>query len=133
VVQGGGKVAFAPVTLVANVYSGQGTSNWLGSMVNYGEISDWGGWAQLGVDATKELSIWALYGLDRPKAADVRKWAGNTARLENDAYGALVRYMEGGYAVGLEWYQISTKYSLTATTDQTVKAQQIIASAGYFF
>jgi hypothetical protein len=132
-VQAGGKVNFAPVTLMVNAYTGQGTSNWLGSIVQFGEMADKGGWAQLGVDATKELSIWGLYGLGRPSASDVRKWVATNGRLENDVYGALVRYQEGGYAVGLEWYQFSTKYSTGASTDQSVKAQQIIASAGYFF
>jgi len=130
-VQAGGKVSFAPVTLVLNGYMGQAAGNWLGAIAQFGDISNWGAWAQLSVDATKELSIHALFGTDRPEAKDVRAW-GN-ARLENTAYGAMVRYMEGGYAIGVEGYQIDTKYSTGAATSVNNKGLQIIGSAGYFF
>jgi hypothetical protein len=130
-VQAGGKVNFAPVYVAANGYYGKGTGNMLGAIVQFGDIKNWGAWAQVGVDATKELSIHAIFGTDRPEAKDVRAWAGT--RLENTVYGGMIRYMEGGYALGVEGYQFDTKYSTGATTSVNNKGLQIIGSAGYFF
>jgi len=130
-IEGGGKLTFAPVTLALNAYMGQATGNLLGDIAQYGDISSFAGWASLSVDATKELSIHAIFGTDRPEAKDVRAWGGT--RLENTAYGGMIRYMEGGYAVGVEGYQFDTKYSTGATTSVNNKGLQIIGSAGYFF
>lgn len=130
-VQAGGKISFAPVTVAVNGYMGQATGNMLGAVVQFGDIANWGAWAQVSVDATKELSIHGLFGMDRPEAKDVRAWSGT--RLENTVYGGMIRYMQGGYAIGLEGYQFDTKYSTGATTSVNNKGLQIIGSAGYFF
>ncbi len=142
-VEAGGKVVFAPVTLALNAYVGKATGNMLGAINQFGEIKNWALWAQLGVDVTKEFSAWALYGTDHPKENDVRKWSsaalgGSAAanRLKNQVVGGMLRYLEGGYAVALEGYQIKTKFgtgTFAAPTSVETKANQFIGSLGYFF
>jgi hypothetical protein len=127
----GGRVVFAPLTVAANVYVGKANGNVLGSIVQFGDIADLGGWANVGFNVTKEFSIWGLYGFGRPDEDDVREW-GQT-RLANDVYGAMIRYAASGYQVGVEGYQMRTKYSTGATTDTTNDALQVIGSVGYFF
>jgi hypothetical protein len=130
----GGRLTVAGLTLAANGYVGNATGNMLGGIVQFGDIADWGAWVNLGYNITKEFSIWGLYGTNRPDEDDVRKWAGNSARLTNDLYGGMIQYAAGGYRVGVEGYQNKTTWGNgTATGDTDTEALQIIGSVGYFF
>lgn len=129
----GGKFSYSLVTLALNGYKGKATANMLGGLLRFGDIADIGYWGNLGINFTKEFSIWGLYGHSDVNKEDARLWATNTTPLANDTYGGMVRYMEKGYALAVEGYQSKTKWSTTATTDETTKALQIIVSAGYFF
>jgi hypothetical protein len=130
----GGRLTVAGLTLAANGYMGNATGNMLGSIVQFGDIADWGAWVNLGYNITKEFSIWGVYGTNRPDEDDVREWVGNTARLQNDLYGGMIQYAAGGYRVGVEGYQYKTTYGNgTPTGDVDTDALQIIGSVGYFF
>lgn len=135
VVEVGGKLNVAMLNLAANFYTGQAIGNLFGSIAHFGDISDMGFWANAGVNLTKEFSVWAVYGMARPDEDDVRGLLSATVpavRLENDLLGAMVRYATGGYQIGVEWYQNKTLWATAAAESETT-ANQIIASAGYFF
>jgi hypothetical protein len=137
----GGKVTFAPVSLAFNAYTGKATGNMLGSMLIFGDVKDMGYWASLSGNLTKEFSVTLTYGANTPDKADMRKWGGslpsvspnNSVRLANSMGGGMIKYQEGGYALALEGYQLTTTYSNSATTSTNTAALQVIATAGYFF
>jgi hypothetical protein len=143
----GGKVTFAPVSLSGNFYTGKNTANMLGSQLVFGDISDTGYWVQLAGNITKELSLSVAYGADSPDEADIRRVAagGNagvpasfTPRLENTLVGGMIKYQDGGYALGVEYWANKTTWctntALAApTTSVKTDAMQVIATAAYFF
>jgi hypothetical protein len=127
----GGKLTFSPVALSFNYYTGKATANMLGSMLTFGDIADSGYWVQLGGNFTKELSLNIAYGADAPNEKDTRAWGG--ARLGNTLLGGMVKYQDGGYAVGVEYWQNTTTFATGATTKKDNSAMQVIATAAYFF
>jgi hypothetical protein len=129
----GGKLTFAPVALAFNVYAGKATGNMLGSMLTFGDVKDMGYWVSLGGNFTKEFSLSLVYGADVPNKADTRLWGGNAARLANTMVGGMVKYQDGGYALGVEGYRNDTTWSTGAATEHKTNALQIIATAAYFF
>ncbi len=139
VVEVGGKITFAPISLAGNFYTGNATGNMLGSMLVFGDIKDTGYWASLSGGLTKEFSVTLTYGANKPDEADMRKWASITAipsattRLKNSMVGGMIKYQDGGYALALEGYHLTTTYANSATTTTDTAALQVIATAGYFF
>jgi hypothetical protein len=129
----GGNLTFAPVSLSGNYYNGKLTGNMLGSMLVFGDVKDSGYWVQLAGNFTRELSLNIAYGAATPDKADIRRVGGNTARLANTLLGGMLKYQDGGYALGVEYWQNTTTYSTTATTSVDTSAMQVIATAAYFF
>ena len=131
--EAGGKLTFAPVALSGNYYSGKLTGNMLGSLLVFGDVADSGYWVQLAGNFTKELSLNIAYGAATPNKADLRRVAGNATRLANNLVGGMLKYQDGGYALGVEFWQNTTTYSTSATTSTDTSAMQVIATAAYFF
>jgi hypothetical protein len=131
--QAGGKVIVPYVTVAANFYTGNAGGNQLGNFLQLGDIKTTAYFANLTINATKELSINGFYGNESLNKADVRSWIGNTGRLSNTDIAGQVKYQDGNYAIGLEYINIATTYSLTATTEHETKANQIGLTANYFF
>jgi hypothetical protein len=143
----GGKLEYLPVTLMFQGYLGRATAPLIGSTLQFGDIEDRGGWAQLGLYATKQISLWGIFGIDSVNQRELQNWGNPTGarlteantglRKENQVYGGMLRFMDGGYALAVEWYQASTKYLLgnLANDDgtRTTAAQQLLVSGGYFF
>ena len=73
------------------------------------------------------------YGADAPNKVDTRLWGGNAARLANTLLGGMVKYQDGGYALGLEYWQNTTTWSTSATTQYDTDAMQVLVTAAYFF
>jgi len=149
-VTAGGKFDFMPVTLVVQAHTGRGTAPILGSMGQYGDIGELGYWAQLGFYATPQISLWALYAGSALDKKDLQKWANPTGavltesgatatslRKDNQIISGMLRFMDGGYAVALEYTTITTKYLLgNLATDNGTKSSsgyQVVLSGGYFF
>lgn len=146
-VTAGGAFTYQPVTLLLQAYTGRGTAPLTGSLLQFGDIADIGYWAQLGVFATKQISIWGIYGHCDLDKKDLQNWVNpagtaltevNTGlRQKNDMFGGMLRFMDGGYAFAAEFYTYSTDWLLgnlaapggTKSTD----AYQILLSGGYFF
>ncbi len=140
----GGLFKYDIVSLAFNVYTGAGTGQMAGSFLQMGQIADTGYWAQLGINATKEFSIWGLFGGETLNKTDIKNWAAvyaNAAqKSDNQLFGGQLRYQDGGYAFALEYSHYATKY-LAVTTgpvanqypDTTTNASQFLLTAGYFF
>jgi hypothetical protein len=131
----GTQLTFAPVTLQAQFYTGRGTYPLAGNLLQPGDIGDMGYYAQVGVFATKEISLWGVYGASSSDKTDVRKWGGS--RSDNSVYGGMLRFMDAGYGIGLEYYANKTTW-LTGTfaapgADVKTDAYQVSLSGGYFF
>jgi hypothetical protein len=152
------KIAAGPVTLAGAGFYGQNTGALLGNIVQFNpggwnatttatgtgtaappaapvDVTAWGFWAQLGVNLTKELSVWGLYGAQEPDNADAKK-AGFT-RLKNETINAFLQYRDGGYALAGEWTNFKTKTATYAAgafvSDTDLKANQYMLTATYFF
>jgi hypothetical protein len=133
VVEVGGKLTFSPVSLSGQFYTGKNTANMLGGQLIFGDVKDTGYWVQLAGNITKELSLNIAYGNDKPDAADLRRVGGNSVRLDNTLMGGMVKYQDGGYALGVEYWTNSSTYSTGAATNHGTDAMQVIATAAYFF
>lgn len=140
----GGLLKYDIVSLAFNVYTGSGTAAMAGALLQNGMIGDTGYWAQLGINATKEFSIWGLFGGETLNKTDMTNWAAvypNAApKSDNQLFGGQLRYQDAGYAFALEYYRYATKYLATPARggaadygDTTTNASQFILTAGYFF
>jgi hypothetical protein len=146
-VTAGTQLTFMPVTLKAQLSTGRGTAPMAGSMLNFGDINDLGYWAQVGVYATPQVSIWGIYGASTLNKKDLQNW-GNPAgtvlteattglRQANAVYGGMLKFMDAGYAFALEYYANSTDWLLGNIAapggTKNTTASQILLSGGYFF
>jgi hypothetical protein len=135
----GGNLTYSPVALSFNYYTGKATGNMLGSMLYFGDIKDSGYWVQLAGNFTKELSLNIAYGAGTPNEADIRRVAtsaalgGTGARLANTLMGGMLKYQDGGYALGVEFWRNTTKWANSPTTHVSTSATQVIGTAAYFF
>jgi hypothetical protein len=146
-VTAGTQLTFMPVTLKAQLSTGRGTAPMAGSMLQFGDINDLGYWAQLGVYATPQISIWGIYGASSVDKKDLQNW-GNRAntvlteantglRQANAVYGGMVKFADGGYQIGAEYYANSTDWLLGTLAapggTKNTTAYQFLVSGGYFF
>lgn len=143
----GGNLTFAPVTLMFQGYTGRATGPLAGTVLQFGDVGDRGFWAQLGVNATRQLSAWAIYGTSAADEEDLQRWANptgadltvatTTLRKDNAVYGGMLRYMEGGYALAAEYYAYSTRWLVGNLANDrgttSTSAYQLLLSGGYFF
>jgi hypothetical protein len=134
VFEAGGKVGYGAWGFISgNYYSGSATGNMLGSMVAFGDIADKGYWIHGNFNPIKELGLYLTYGANTPDKADMRLWGGNTVRLANTMYGGMLKYQDGGYALGVEYWTNQTRWADSATASMDTRAYQIIGTAAYFF
>jgi hypothetical protein len=74
-----------------------------------GNIFGMGAWGQLGLNFTKELSVWYTLGIDKPSYPDI--FATNQPVLRNMNQVGMLRYQTGAFAVGFEWLYSRTTYN----------------------
>jgi hypothetical protein len=58
---------------------------------------------------------------------------GNNARLATTTMGGMFKYQDGGYALGLEGYQLKSDYSTGANSQVSTKGTQVLLTGAYFF
>ena len=132
----GGLLKYSLVSLAFNVYTGSGTSQMAGALLQNGMIGDTAFWVQLGIQATPEFSIWGLFGNESLNKTDMANWAAvyaNAApKSDNQLIGGQLRYQQAGYAFALEGYRYSTKYLAvtTASPNTSYNAQTTNAGKG---
>ncbi len=150
---GGVKIAIDPVTLAGCGFYGKNTGPLLGNLVQFnpggwtatttaanapvasGDVKSWGFWAQAGVNFTKQISLWGLYGMQKPDQAEAK--AAQFARLENQTIDVFAQYRDGGYAIAAEWINFKTKTATYAShvfvSSENFKTNQYMLTANYFF
>ncbi|HEX9053486.1 MAG TPA: hypothetical protein VF830_01155 [Gemmatimonadales bacterium] len=142
--EAGGKTTLGPVTVLIEGFSGKNLGPIQGAFGQIqpntaGDVRELGGYGQLGLNFTREISLWGFVGterLDRSQAI-----AANFAVLQNTiAYGVL-QYRAEGFAVGLEWdhYWTRTRNNVTvggvrdASLDGVQQANKASLNGIYFF
>ena len=122
-VEAGGSVAPRHFTLHGTFYYGKDLGQQFAHIAQFTvrNVRGWGAWAQAGYDFTPHWSLWAYYGMDQPNAQRYTQETGLTLARQLSHVGAgLLRFRAGRYALGLEYFRASTRYSGTgpASADQ---------------
>jgi hypothetical protein len=102
--QAGARLAIAPVTLHGNFYTGQAMGHHFGHFIQFGDISGWGGWGQVGVNLAPRWSIWTMVGFESADEDDVALAAPATARHQGLLIMPMLRFQAGPYSLGLELF-----------------------------
>jgi hypothetical protein len=140
----GGKLVVGPLTLQGGGYAGQNLAPLLGALLQFqgppatpggpNDIQEIGGWGQAGFNLTPEISVWGLAGTSKPTDGDVRA-AGGT-RLQNTVVSGMLKYQDGGYAIGLEYAHWHTRTTVPVpgiAPDGNLDGNQGMLSGFYFF
>ncbi len=132
--EAGYKFDVAKFMLQGNVYYGRAIGQQFGNLTQFGDISGWGGWMQVGYNFTDRFSAFAFYGVDNPNDNDVRQWVSAGGRLKNWQSDVMFRYKIGPYALGLEWLHAQLdSYSAITSPVMTTDGNQIALSVMYSF
>jgi hypothetical protein len=133
--EAGARVIVGPVVVQAGGYTGKNLAPFVGDLVQFqadtsGDVHEWGAWGQLGFNFTPELSAWAFAGTSDPNDKDILN-AGISplVRLQNRTYSGMLRYLQGGFMVGLEWLHWVTNTNSLGT----LEANQYMVTGAYVF
>jgi hypothetical protein len=146
----GVKVTGAGFTVAANAYDGKNLGPLLGALLQFpgtNDVAEWGGWIQAGYAITSHFNVSAIGGTSRPKASDISKAVANgglapSGRSANSVIGGMVRYQEGGFAIGPEYYHVIAKDILANGTgapsgagapNGVIDVNQFMMSGVFFF
>lgn len=133
----GGRAVVGPVTVLGTAYAGKNMAGALGGDIlqfipnTGGSVHSWAGWAQVGFNFTKELSIWGLGGIDRENKSEAIQ--AGLVRLENRVASGLLQYREGPYQLGLEYAVFRTLGFVNAGENRWATGNQVLGSWNYFF
>ena len=130
----GAKLNLGPFAFAGSAWYGKNAGPLLGNIVQFapltyqGNIFGYGAWGQAGFTVTKALSAWFTYGIDHPQYADI--FAAGLTRMRNQNMIGMVRWQEGGFAMGAEWLYSRTTDSRFA---DPLTGNQISLSGNYYF
>jgi hypothetical protein len=136
------KGVLGPVAFAGSAWYGKNTAPLLGNILQFtpanynGDIFGYGAWGQVGYSMTKNLSLWYTIGIDQPQFQDILNASsfntpGSTVALfKNLSQVGMIRYQEGGFAIGAEW-QYTRTYSLAVADPLT--GNQISVTGNYYF
>jgi hypothetical protein len=128
-----------PIALAGSAWYGKNAGPLLGNVLQFspptnpGNIMGWGAWGQIGMNATKNMSLWFTYGIDHPLYADIISInAINPAvnRLRNQNMVVMARYQDGGFAIGAEYLYTRTT---TIGPADVIIGNQISVTGNYYF
>ena len=131
------KLALGPVTVAGTGFVGKNLGPLIGALIQFqpataGDVHEYGAWGQLGLNFTKELSIWGFAGVEAPNRQDAR--AAGFTRLQNVTTSGLLQYRDGGFAVGLEVVHFHTTVAPAAGfADTAIDGNQVLFTGLYFF
>jgi hypothetical protein len=146
------KLTPGPLTVQGQGYIGKNLGNGamtggVGNTVSniQGDLHEYGAWGQLGFNLTPTFSAWGFVGTERAyNYNEAIKTLGANVRLANTTFVGMLRYMEGGYAIALEYIHMHTKYGSpqanalvpvngVLTAQATLDGNQLMLSGMYFF
>ena len=158
----GAKVTMGPLTVQGQAYAGKNVQSEAAPTILAavpvapsaaapragGDVHEWGAWGQVGFNLTPEFSAWGFIGTEKLNYAEAianyAGAAGTGARLQNVTTAGMLRYMDGGYALALEYVHMHTKYSGKGPSAGTaaqpgpapngvLDGNQLMLSGYYFF
>lgn len=150
VVAGGFKVSLGPVLLAGHGWYGKNAGSMFGHIFamqhpQSGDISGFGGWAQIGYSLTPNLAVWAFGGIDKPNESDIRR-AMRNYYIQNVQLVGMVSYVAGPVAFSLEYMRLMSDFAFArvpasaatmnrAIPERTASAQanQIALTGAFFF
>lgn len=136
----GGKVSYMGASLAGAAYTGKNLGPLAGNLLQWqpaaaltlpdgpADVSEVGGWAQLGYNITPTISAYALAGFANPDDEDLVK--ATLTRSRNVTASGMLRYQSKGYAAGLEYTMFRTSYT---NLPDPLEANQLMLSGMYFF
>ncbi|HQR28874.1 MAG TPA: hypothetical protein PLL32_00575 [Anaeromyxobacteraceae bacterium] len=137
----GFKGTLGPVALRGSAWYGKNAAPLLGNIIQFppanylGDIFGWGAWGQGGFNLTKNWSGWYTFGIDMPSFNDI--WAASKVTgsgvqyFKNMNQMFMIRYMDGGFAIGAE-YLYSRTYSVRDANAPLI-GNQISITGNYYF
>jgi len=133
--EAGARAIIGPIVVQGEAYVGKNLAPFVANLVQFqnddrGNVHEWGAWGQLGFNFTPEWSVWAFAGTSDPNDQDIRN-AGLT-RLQNRTYAGMLRYLQGGLLIGLEYLHFVTNTTALAP-NSTPEANQFMLTGAYVF
>jgi hypothetical protein len=147
------KVSGGGFSLAVSAYGGKNLGPLLGDLLQFpssNDISEWGGWAQVGYDILHHLNLSVIGGLARPNESDLKQSLAGcspqtfacSVRAASSMVGGMVRYQQSGFMFGPEFYHVVMKNidqtgagvaSGQNAADGVVDANQFMLSGMYQF
>lgn len=126
----GAKWRAGAFSVQGNAYQGTAVAHIFGNITQFGDVSGWGAWTQLGYDFNKRWTGYVYYGVDDPDDEDVFESIGAAGRTHNEMYVLSLMYNVGRYGFNVEWLHDTLESGLAATETD---GNQIAASVIYKF
>jgi hypothetical protein len=145
----GVKITGGGFSFLGSAYVGQNLGPLLGEQLQFitsNNVFEVGGWAQLRYAISPHLNVSVVAGTAQPKGSDIQTAAllsqgaavagvvpSNPLRATNTVFGGMIRYQDGGFAIGPEF-----AHAIATTEDQygtkvTIDGNQGMLSGMYFF
>ncbi|WP_049621289.1 carbohydrate porin [Frateuria defendens] len=117
------------------LYTGKALGELFGSMAQFGDIKETGGFAQVGYSFTPHWSANVFYAEGKPDEGDVIRWLnnGSTGLLRNRQAAVNVQYTSGPYEFGVEYLYDKLDSTTNGTNRQTTNGSQFSLSGLYRF
>jgi type II secretory pathway pseudopilin PulG len=131
----GGQWKPGPWTFKGAAYSGKGLGQIFGSMSQFGDIQETGGYVQAGYSFTPNWSLYAFYAYAKPDRDDVIAWMGNGSigLLRNRQAALSLQYTAGSYDLSAEWLHDKLDSTSNGTDRKTTTGNQVSLNAMYRF
>lgn len=116
-------------------YTGKGIGQLFGSLTQFGDIKDTGGFVQAGYSFTPHWSTDVFYAVGKPNKNDVIAWMGHgsAGRLDNRQEAVSLNYTAGAYGFGLQWMNDKLQSTTNGTDRLTTTGNQLSLSGIYHF
>ncbi|HYW04628.1 MAG TPA: hypothetical protein VFA86_11880 [Gammaproteobacteria bacterium] len=121
-----------PWSLVGAVYSGKAIGQLFGSMTQFGDIKDNGGYVQGGYSFMPHWGVYASYAIDKPNTSDVVSQLG-TGRVKGQQGAVDLVYTDGPIGFGVEWMHGVLREATSPTGRQTNVGNQVSVGGIYHF
>lgn len=124
-----------PWSLVGAVYHGKAIGQLFGSMVQFGDIKDTGGYVQGGYSFMPHWGVYASYSIDKPNTSDVVDWMGygSEGRLKGQQGAVDLIYTNGPIGFGLEWMHAVLRETTNGTNHFSNVGNQVSIGGIYHF
>ena len=131
----GGQWKPGPWTFKGLAYTGKGLGEIFGAMAQFGDISETGGYVQVGYSFTPNWTAYAFYSAARPDKQDVITWMGHgsSGLLRNNQSALSLQYTAGSYDLSVEVMHDKLRSTSDGVDRKTTSGNQVSLNALYHF